>query len=238
MYEISSYEYFDNNCKETILFLHGWGCNISYMLPIAKNICNANSLIIDLPGFGKNISFKSPKTIYDYINIIYDFIVSKNYNITYIVGHSFGGKLSVLLANKLKIKCLFLFSPSIYNKKRHIGYYIKIYLYKFLKKLKVKKKILNKFGSEDYKSLSDVMKKTMSNVINVNITKELKALNSPIILFFGKNDKITPPYLGKKIKKNAIDCELFILNGDHFAYIQNSKYISILLKRVINLTYD
>ena len=238
MYKINSYEYIDNNCNETILFLHGWGCNLSYMLPLAKKIYNANSLIIDLPGFGKNSPFQSAKTIYDYMDIIYDFVTCKDYNISYIVGHSFGGKLSILLANKLKIKVLFLFSPSIYNKKRHIDYYLKIYLYKFLKKLNVKRKILNLFGSEDYKSLSDVMKKTMSNVINADITKELKTLNSSIILFFGKNDKITPPYLGKKIKKNSKDCELFILNGDHFAYIQNSNYISILLNRVINLTYD
>lgn len=235
MYDITSYEFINNNSNKTILFLHGWGCNKSYMIPIANKIKSANNLIIDLPGFKDNISFDNPQTIYDYINIIYDFLIRNNYQINYIIGHSFGGKLAVLLAHKLKIQSLFLFAPSIYNKPRFLFYYIKVYLYKFLKKINPNFKILNKFGSKDYKSLSNIMKKTMSNVINENIEKQLKNLNIPIILFFGKKDKITPMYLANKIKRNAKDCILFKIDGNHFAYLKNSNYITSIIEKVINL---
>ena len=42
----------------------------------------------------------------------------------------------------------------------------------------------------------------------------------------GKKDKITPMYLANKIKRNAKDCILFKIDGNHFAYLKNSNYIT------------
>ena len=219
---------------KTILFLHGWGCNLNYMLPLTQNINNANLLLIDLPGFGKNNEFDEPKTIYDFVDIIYEFLIKNNYKIDCIVGHSFGGKLAILLANKLKVASLLLLAPSIYNKKRNLLYYLKIYIYKAIKNIKIFHKLLPLFGSKDYKALTPVMKKTMSNVINTDVEKELLSLTIPIILFYGKKDKITPKYIGKKIKKKSHDAALFIIDGDHFAYLHNIIYIDKVLESLVD----
>ena len=81
------------------------------------------------------------------------------------------------LTKRLNIKHLFLFAPSIFNKPRLLSYYIKVYLYKLIKRIKPNSKLLKYFGSKDYKSLNNIMKATMSNVINYDLSKLIKEIN-------------------------------------------------------------
>ncbi len=236
MYSITSYYFIDKKLPITLLFLHGWGCNFQYMLPIAKSVSNANALVIDLPGFGDNESFLTPKSINQFVEIILYFLNENHFKIDGIIGHSFGGKLAVLLANSLNVHFLLLFAPSIYNSRRSFLYYLKVFTYKIIKKIKFLKRLLPYFGSKDYRALNPVMKKTMSNVINENITNELKALTIPILLIFGKKDKITPLYLSRKIIKNAKDASLIRVEGDHFAYLYNVGLITKMIESMVNST--
>ena len=237
MYSIDSYVFINNNSKNTILFLHGWGCNKDYFLSIANKITFSNSLIIDLPGFGKNKELNIVFSLHDFVDSILLFLKTKRYSPCIIVGHSFGGKLAVFLADKIKIKFLILLSPSIINKRRHINYYFKILLYKAIKKSKILKKISSKMGSEDYKVLPPIMKKTMSNVINTKCIKEYSKLNLPILLIFGKSDKTTPIYLGKKLNKSNKFSSLIILEGEHFFYFQNEATIINIIEVMVE-NYD
>ena len=233
MYKITSFKYINNNKNKTILFLHGWGCSLKYMLPIA-DISYANSLIIDLPGFNNNESLTYPLAFEDYVNVILSFLKENNYKIDVIVGHSFGGKLAISLANKLDISSLILIAPSTFNKKRGLFYYLKIYTYKIFKKIKYLHKFLHLFGSEDYKSLSPVMKKTMSNVINYNVLSHLKNIAIPVLIIQGENDKITPFYIAKKTKKHLLDSELITIKGGHFAYLSNQYMVKKIIESMVN----
>lgn len=235
MYRITSYEYIDNNKDRTILFLHGWGCNKKYMRPLAYNIKNCNCLLIDLPGFKENKLFKSPKSFEEIAQIILNFICENNYHIDYIVGHSFGGKLAVYLSNQTKLKHMFLIAASIYNKKRHLIYYIKIITYKLIKQFKFMKKYLNKFGSNDYKTLSPVMKRTMSNVINYKMTSCLKESKTPTTLIYGTKDKTTPLYIAYKANKHLTDSNIIKIKGAHFAYLHNITFLISIIESVVKL---
>ena len=233
MYKITSYKYIDNNKKDSVFYLHGWGCNLKYMVPLTKTK-KWNCLVLDLPGFGENLAFEKPFLFEEIADCIINFINENNYNISYIVGHSFGGKLATYISSKLHIKHLFLLSASIFNKKRHLSYYIKIYFYKLIKVLFPKSKLLLCFGSKDYKQLNGVMKKTMSNVINYKMNKTLKLLNIPTSIIFAKNDNITPMYLAKKIKRKIKDSSIIKINGDHFSNLYNIDYINLIIESVVN----
>lgn len=91
-------------------------------------------------------------------------------------------------------------------------------------------------GSNDYKSLSPVMKKSMSFIINESIDNQVKKINIPTILLFGNKDKITPIYLAKKIKRKIKDCELIVLNGNHFAYLYNKKQVIGIIESLVDST--
>ena len=88
-------------------------------------------------------------------------------------------------------------------------------------------------GSEDYRSLNGVMKKTMSNVINEKCIGEYKKIKVPILLVFGKNDKITPVYLGKKLNKSNKIAALITMEGDHFFYIKNESLIIMIIEEMM-----
>ena len=103
-----------------------------------------------------------------------------------------------------------------------------------LKHIKTLSKLTSKMGSKDYKELSPVMKKTMSNVINESIEDDLKKINCPTLLLFGNNDKITPKYLAKKIKKHIADCETITQNGNHFAYLYNKYQTIKIIESMVN----
>ena len=230
-----TYSFNNINSKNTTLFLHGWGCNKNYMFPISK-LKNSNSLIIDLPGFEKNKYLCKPYFIDDYIEDIIIFLNNFDHKITHIVAHSFGGKLAVKLANLLKVKGLILIAPSIYHKIRGPRYYLKVLTYKIIKHIKIFKKISNKMGSKDYRSLSPIMKKTMSNIINESVKDDIKKIKVPTILLFGDKDKITPVYLGKRIKRNISDSELIILKGNHFAYLYNKTQVVKIIESLVDST--
>lgn len=234
MYQITSYTFIDQKQSKNLLFLHGWGCNLNYMLPLALKIKNANLLIIDLPGFGKNDPLLKSSSLADFIESIDIFLKAKKIVIHGIIGHSFGGKIACLLAAKYSISFLCLFSPSIYHKKRTLKYYFLVYSYKLIKKIKFLKFLLPLFGTQDYKELNDVMKHTMSLIINEDITKQLKQLKMPIFLLFGKKDTITPPYLAKKIKKNCVDCHIELIDGNHFCYLQHIDKVSKIIESLVH----
>ena len=57
-----------------ILLLHGWGQNKEMMLPIGKKLDNFRITILDLPGFGSSSEPTTSYDIYEYTEIIHEFV--------------------------------------------------------------------------------------------------------------------------------------------------------------------
>lgn len=236
MTDFLSYKFVFKDSSNTVLFLHGWGCNKNYMLPLSESN-RYNSLIIDLPGFGENNKLPFPYLIDDFIEEIILLVSSLNIKVTHIVGHSFGGKLATRLTGLLKVKGLILLSASTFHKIRGPKYYLKVWSYKLIKRLKCFKKFINKMGSNDYKNLTPIMKKTMSNIINESVSDDLKSIKIPTLLLYGNKDKITPLYIARKTKRMIKDCELIVLKGNHFAYLYNKHKVIRIIESLVSSTW-
>ena len=74
-----NYSYLKNdNSSNTLLLLHGWGVDSSYMESLKDFLLNDYSiLILDLPGHGKSYLDKA-YTINDYIDEIFSLHTIKN----------------------------------------------------------------------------------------------------------------------------------------------------------------
>ena len=102
-----NYVFYDNKSKTNLIYLHGWGQNIEMMLPIAKPFVDkCNVLIIDLPGFGLSSEPKEAWTLYDYADMVNSFVKELKLDNPILIGHSFGGKISLCYALKYKVKKL------------------------------------------------------------------------------------------------------------------------------------
>lgn len=212
-----------------ILFLHGWGGSTKSFEYFAKKLSETNTcILIDFPPFGKSSEPLQPLNIFDYTlltnNILNIFSIEK----VNIVAHSFGGRVAIELNsyNSKRINKMLLTGCAGIKKKSFTKFF-KILKYKFLKclcKLKLyKKSKLSKFGSSDYKCLSNTMKITFKNIVNYNQKNKIKNIKCPTLLVWGKFDKETPFYFTKIFKKHIKDCEVICFeNCSHFAYLERT----------------
>lgn len=219
-----------------MLILHGWGGCINSMLPIINTYKEKYKIItLDFPGHGKS-DIVDGWNVKDYTNLIYSFLQNLNISELIVVGHSFGGRVGILLSATYPnlVKKLILIDSGGLIPKHSIKYYVRLYTYKVGKQL-MKLFIPNKEkyntwlenerkkrGSNDYNSLIPEMRSTFIKVVNQNLKPYLSKIKCPTLLIWGEFDKDTPPYMGKIMNKHIQNSKLFIFeNCGHFSYLDN-----------------
>lgn len=213
---------------DVILFLHGWGQSKESMIPLIENLKNNyKCVLLDMPGFG-NSCFNNTKNIKEYTQYIRKFLIENNIIPKYIVGHSFGGKVAVEYYLEYKdVEKLFIIASPILKPKRNLNYYYKIIKYKLKKHLKIK----SNEGSYDYKNCKESMKSFFVSVVNTHYDKLIKNIEIPTILIWGKNDEKVPIKKAYKLDNKLKNSELYIINGDHFAYIENIEFTKLVIQK-------
>lgn len=226
--------YIDEGDGKIVLLLHGWGASIQTMMPIFNILKDRfRVIIVDLPGFGESDTPLEPWNSYNYAQCINNFLEKLNIKELILFGHSHGGRISIIISSKYNfVKKLILIDSAGIIPKRTINYYVKVYWFKFLKKIylllpsknKEEKlqKFYKKFGSQDYRDSNGIMRQTMVKVINDNLFHLLPLIKVPTLLIWGENDEDTPVYMGEIMEKNIPDSGLVIFKGaGHFSYIDN-----------------
>lgn len=215
-----------------ILLLHGWGQNIEMMKPLGDNFCDRFRItILDLPGFGSSSEPPISWTIGDYSDMLEIFVKEVGITKPIVIGHSFGGRLAIRYSANNPIEKLVLFgAPCIRIEE---GLPLSVRILKALKKIP----FLNEFGeymkqyigSRDYKAASPVMRQTLVDVVNEDLSNYAKKIEEPTLLIWGENDTEAPVSDAKELEKIMIDGALIILPGTHYAYLENlGKVVEIL----------
>ena len=220
-----NYEYYNNDSDTSLVFLHGWGQNIQMMMPIAKPfIKKYNVLIIDLPGFGDSAEPNEVWSIEDYSDMVYELTKELKMNNPILIGHSFGGKISLSFATKYKtIKLVLLACPyRVENKKLTT----KQKIFKVLKKVpglnKLESTIKKYVGSTDYRNASETMRKILVEHVNLDLSDEAKKIKCPTLLIWGTNDAAVPIADGEELENIIPNCGLVKYEGcTHYAYLEN-----------------
>ena len=84
-------------------------------------------------------------------------------------------------------------------------------------------------GSRDYKAASPIMRETLVNVVNEDLSKYAREIEEPTLLIWGEYDEEAPVNEAKELEKIMIDAALIILPGTHYAYLENlARVITIL----------
>ena len=92
------------NKKNSILILPGWGNTKNTFNSIINNLKKEYSVyIIDYPSFGNSPIPNKELTIYDYTELIHNFIKDNNIINPIIIAHSFGGRITSILIDKYNI---------------------------------------------------------------------------------------------------------------------------------------
>ncbi len=234
------YDFTDRGHSVAVVLLHGWGGNHKSLYPILPAFDNYNILSIDFWGFGLSDKPKANFDIYSYSNVIYALIKHLSIPKIILVGHSFGGRISIILGAEypeLVEKIVLIDSAGIKPKMTAKKFAKKMH-YKLIKYL-VKKSIkstnaLSKFASTDYKNLTRDEQIVFNKIINKDLSNYLEFIKAPTLLIWGELDKDTPLYMAKKINKKIPNSKLYIIkNASHFAYLQEKNITIKLIKDFI-----
>lgn len=187
----------------------------------------------------------------EYSEMVKAFIEKLNLGKVDVIGHSFGGRVSIFLASnypELFNKIILTDSAGLI-KKMSIKKWLKIRMFKvgkFVIKLFYKNNqtlcenkintLRERFGSSDYSSLkSDVMRDTFNKVISLDLKSYLSAIQSPTLLIWGENDNDTPVYMGKIMEKHIPDSGLVILkNAGHFSYLDSPVEYNLIVEKFLS----
>lgn len=236
-----NYTSFGSHNHQEILILHGWGQNSKDWEYIAQKLSVRYSVTtLDLPGFGGSSNPPYAFNSLDYSEVVKEFVKKLGLKNLIIIGHSFGGKIAIMLAaeNKLNINKLFLISPSgIENKSIFTN--TKSLIVKFLLKFffwvpdKLRFKFSRLFASRDYLN-SGQLKGTIRNIINENVVNFAKKIFIPTIIIWGENDEEVPLTTAKYLKYLIKGSVLRILWGErHSVNIENPDKLYSLLSEYL-----
>jgi pimeloyl-ACP methyl ester carboxylesterase len=188
----------------------------------------------DLTGFGSSPKMTFPYAVDDYVNDVIRLIDQLSINSYHIIAHSFGGRITAKLLQKdSRCKKVILTGSAGLKPRRKPSYYIKVYLYKFLKKF-VSEKRLSGFGSREYKALSSLEKQSYVKVVSENLYDYYSKITNQTLIIFGESDLETPLYMAETLNKIIKNSTLWIIKGaGHFCFIDKPAEFNLIVKEFL-----
>jgi pimeloyl-ACP methyl ester carboxylesterase len=165
-----------------------------------------------------------PWDIDDYCNFVLKVIEKLNIENPVLIGHSHGGRVIMKLVGSGLIsppKIVFLDAAGLIPKKS-FKQKLRAKSFKIIKTVlslpiinkfsaSLLEKARNHFGSADYNAAPPVLRKTLVNVVNIDLRHLLPNISCPTLLVWGENDTATPLYMAKNIEKIIPDCGLCVI---------------------------
>ncbi len=220
---------------DDIVLLHGWGQNIGMMEPVGNKLKDHHRItIVDLPGFGLSEEPDYAYSVSDYVNSLHDLLENLNISNPILIGHSFGGRISIVYASLYKVNKVVLFgSPCV----RHEYKSKKQSFYKMIKKIKILSPLVNimkkHMGSADYKNASPIMRDVLVKTVNEDLSEYAKKIKCSCLLIWGENDTAVPVNEAKELDNLLHDSALIILPGTHYCYLENLNQIINILNNFL-----
>ena len=241
-YEIAYVD--EGNSENVLLFIHGLG---SYLKAWDRNIPELKNhfrcIALDLPGYGKSSKQIHSGEVSFYVEILNAFISKLNLKNVSLVGHSMGGQIALAYAIKYpnQIVKLILAAPAgfeTFNKdeieliKKIISpeilfktsdHQIRLnYQFNFFKMpAETEEMISDRIAiktDEDFFNHCTIVSNSLFGLLNAPVFDQLKQINIPTLIFFGKDDLLIP---NKSIHQT--NTEEISLRGS--SQIKNSKLI-------------
>ena len=215
-----------------ILFLHGWGGSRESLRAVATLFQRTHTVhLFDLPGFGEAPLPPDSWGTSEYADLVQQYILDRLQGTVVLVGHSFGGRVTVRLASRglpqvtglVLIGVPGLPQPSLSRTRiRRAGI-------RMLRRLLVAVKPVvgdrgvrwhtGRFGSKDYRAAGP-LRPLLIKTVNEDLTECARSVASPTLLIWGTDDTETPPWLATRYAELLGDKATLTLlpHKDHHLY--------------------
>lgn len=225
---LTNYQVFGKKGND-ILILPGWQRTTLEWQSRALALAQNNRIfLLDLPGFGITPRPKSDWDIFDYAEFVKKFLAKIKIKSLTIIGHSFGGRIGIVLASqRLPIKQLILVDSAGIERKDLI-LKIKIITAKILKFI-LPKKIVLQLLSGDYAE-SGEMRQIFKKVVNRDLVSLLPKIKIPTTIIWGEIDHVLPIAHAKLFHQLISQSRLRIVWGArHDPHLENPEQFTEIL---------
>lgn len=239
-------EYQDQGTGPIVLFLPGWQDTLHSFDAIAKDLIpNYRIIRLDLPGFGATETPAEPWDLDCYITFVAEFIKKLTIVPTAIVGHSFGGRITIkgLATQTLAAEKIILIAAAGITHRRTWRNTILQALAKTGRLLTtipplsfwrqtLRKKLYRAIGSDYF--AAGRLKETFLKVIAEDLSQVAPKIAVPTLLIWGADDTATPLTDGQKLHQLISGSKLEVItNTGHFVHQQEPERVAILMKNFL-----
>ncbi|AFY94757.1 alpha/beta fold hydrolase [Chamaesiphon minutus] len=218
------------NNGHPLVMLHGWGQNLQSLQPMGELLATKSQVhIIDLPGFGKSPPPPEDWDTANYADRIYQYLEESGIESADMLGHSFGGRVSIRLAHKYpqKVRSITLVNAGGLQRQRTLQQSMRS---QWVRNMRNAFKIsplyrdalltwhTQKYGSRDYLN-AGAMRGTLVKTVSEDLTELAKQISVPVLLLWGEADTETPVEMGHRYHSLFANSELITIpNRDHFMF--------------------
>lgn len=226
----------DQGQGQVALILHGWGNDHRTLKRLSDGLPSYRVVAPDLPGFGGSQPPSSAWDTRQYAQFIADLLVKLDIKqVDLLIGHSFGGRISLELAGRkmIDIKRLVLIASHGLPEPASVKGKGLAALAKVGKimPVRVRQAAARRVGSADYQAAQGVMKETFKQVITQDATTQAKSVTIPTLLIYGANDETTPPGMARKLSELIGGSQLEIVaDAGHHPHIDQPQKVLRLIQ--------
>ncbi|MBI2430688.1 MAG: alpha/beta hydrolase [Candidatus Levybacteria bacterium] len=228
--------------KNPVIILHGWGLHGGAYHQLIKLLTGKGHRVYapDLPGFGSEPLVNKIMTLDDYVNFLHFFIKKHKITSPVIIGHSFGGRVAIKYCWQIpqEVSKLIITGVPVIRRdtiKMKLAYIMAVVGGLVLKTFPLKvqqamRKLLYRLiGEWDYYRAGP-LKQVFKNIISEQLIEYVKNLQVPVILVWGREDRITPCSDVEKIKRLIPGARSVIIpnTGHKLPYLNPGKFFEAI----------
>ena len=188
----------------------------------------------DFLGFGGSRCLTNAFSVSDYAAWMQEVFTLLRIQKPHVIAHSFGCRVAVKAAgaDNGAFDKIILTGPAGVILKRGFSYHAKVRTYRFVKKF-APKFAERKFGSEEYKTLSPVMKESYKKIVNEDLRACAKKVKNPVLIIQGKADTVTPLKEAQAYLASFPSATLRMIDGGHFAFLERPLAFNLITEEFL-----
>ena len=237
-------EYEDRGSGDSIVMLHGWKDDLRTFDAIAPSLSGRFRIIrVDLPGFGGSEAPKGDWMLDDYVGFVKDFLIKLNIKPDILVGHSFGGRVTIkgIATNKFSAKKIVLISSAGIAHRKTLKNLILAILAKIGRvvtaiplisfwKQNIRRRLYKHIGSDYFRA--GALSGTFRNIIKEDLSENARNIGVPTLIIWGSEDDTTPISEGKRLNKLIYGSKLEVIGGaGHFVHQERPEEVVNLISK-------
>ena len=223
------------NKQWVLVFLHGWMQDWKSFEAIFEILEEQNIpyVSLDLPGFGWSALRHGDMSVEEYWDIAVEFIEKLWLLNPVLVGHSFGGRISIYLGSFYKNveKIVLIWAAGIapkMNPMRLLVVKIGKWIFSLPGLSGVWKNIKKSVSASDY-TWAGKMTQIYRNTISNDLQHYMQNITIPTLMVWWKEDDQVTVEEAKIMHKHMINSDLHVLEGTHFIHQEKAQQVCSMI---------